>query len=183
MEEWKIVLLTGFVSVLSSIITAMISLTITHKNDVKKVLLENRTNLYFEVYSALEPFLHNPKRVFNQDYVNKVVEYKPKIKLLSSKKTFESYRCIYEVIMHKFIEFRDFYRENDPHTKPENIEIVCDSEGIEEEIYHGSNFEEVYFEKDIELFKKENAPSTEIISECLFNLCTNMRKDLGSDIK
>ena len=176
-------LLAGIVSVVSSIITAMVSLKITHKNDVKRVILENRTNLYFEVYGVLEPLLHNPKRVFDQDYVNKIVEYKPKMKLLSSKKTFESYRCIYEVITHKLIEFRDYYRENDPYTKSEYIEIVCDSEGIEEEIYHVPSFEESYFKKDIELFKKENAPLTETISECLSNLCINMRKDLGSDIK
>ena len=42
MEEWQIVLLTGGISIVSSIITALITLTITHKNEVKKLVLEKR---------------------------------------------------------------------------------------------------------------------------------------------
>lgn len=183
MEDWKIVLLTGIISIASSIITAIITLRITHKNDVKRLVLENRTVLYFELYSAIEPLLHDNSKVFDSNYIDILVKYKPKMKLLSSSKTFEAFKVFYNIVTEKFNEFRKYCHENDPRTKPEFCQTVCDEEGKEYEICHASDLEIYYFECDVEKFKNNNTLSTEIISNKLTELYKNMRNDLGSNIK
>ena len=56
MEEWQIVLLTGGISIVSSITTALITLSRTHRNEVKKLVLEKRSALYFEFYAFCKRF-------------------------------------------------------------------------------------------------------------------------------
>ena len=183
MEDWKIVLLTGAISIASSIITAIITLRITHNNDVKRLVLENRTVLYFELYSAVEPLLHDNSKVFDSDYIDALVKYKPKMKLLSSSKTFEAFKVFYNVVTEKFNEFRKYCHENDPRTNSEFYQTVCDEEGNEYEICHASELEIHYFECAVENFKNNNALPIETISNKLTKLYKNMRNDLGSDIK
>ena len=59
MNELKIVLLTGLLTISSSIITALITLKVTHRNEVKKHIWEKRAELYFEFYDEAEKLFYN----------------------------------------------------------------------------------------------------------------------------
>ena len=95
MEKLQNVLLTGGISIVSSIITALITLSLTHRNEVKKLVLEKRSTLYFEFYDVAEMLLHNNNKVYDSEYIKALLQFKPKMKLLSSKKTVKAFRRLF----------------------------------------------------------------------------------------
>lgn len=183
MEEWQIVLLTGGISIVSSIITALITLSRTHRNEVKKLVLEKRSALYFEFYDVAEMLLHNNNKVYDSEYIKVLLQFKPKMKLLSSKKTVKAFRKLFEMITSKYEAYRTFCIENDPREDPKFLETCCNAEGIEYEVCHATDLDISYFESDAEKFKADNMPSKEVISKHITALYEQMRKDLGSNIK
>ena len=183
MEEWQIVLLTGGISIVSSIITALITLSLTHRNEVKKLVLEKRSTLYFEFYDVAEMLLHNNNKVYDGEYIKALLQFKPKMKLLSSKKTVKAFRRLFELITQKYEAYRTFCVENDPRNNPDFLEQEFDEEGIEFTICHATELEILSFENAAEKFKADNMPSKEEISKHITALYEQMRKDLGSNIK
>lgn len=183
MEEWQIILLTGGISIVSSIITALITLSRTHRNEVKKLVLEKRSALYFEFYDVAEILLHNNNRVYDSEYIKVLLQFKPKMKLLSSQNTVEVFRSFFELVTKKYEEYRTFCAENDPRVNPKYFHTYIDEDGVEQEEWHGNALEVSYFESDAEKFKVDNVPSKEEISKHITALYEQMRKDLGSNIK
>lgn len=182
MSEWQIVLLTGCLSILSAIITALISLALTHRNDVKKLILEKRASLYFDIYSELEKILNNPLKVFDEDYIVFLLSNKPKIKLLASTKTIEAFKSFFEFITQKYKEYKSFCYENDPRINRKFYRTFLNEEGEEDEEWLGTNFDITCFEQDEKKFLAENVPSSETISKHITVIYEEMRKDLGSNI-
>ena len=105
------------------------------------------------------------------------------MKLLSSTKTVEAFKAFYELIAKHFDEYRSFCNQNDPRNNPDFLEIGIDEDGVEYEICHATDMDISYFESDVEKFKRENIPSIDTIRQHITALYTEMRKDLGSNIK
>ena len=183
MNEWQIVLLTGVVTIVTSIVTALITLSITHRNEVRKLVLEKRAELYFEFYDEAEHLLHDRFKIYDSNYIGVLLKFKPKMKLLSSAKTVEAFKAFYELIAKHFDEYRSYCNQNDPRNNPDFLEIGIDEDGVEYEICHATNMDISYFESDVEKFKRENIPSIDTIRQHITALYTEMRKDLGSNIK
>ena len=183
MEEWQIVLLTGGISIVSSIITALITLTITHKNEVKKLVLEKRAELYFEFYNEVELLLHDNFKIYDSNYIKVLLQYKSKMKLLSSENTMKAFRDVFELVTLKHKEYRAFCNNNDPRNNPDFLEREFDEDGVEFEICHATELDILCFESDAEKFKVDNIPSKEEISKQITALYKEMREDLGSNIK
>ena len=183
MNEWQIVLLTGVVTIVTSIVTALITLSITHRNEVRKLVLEKRAELYFEFYDEAEHLLHDRFKIYDSNYIGVLLKFKPKMKLLSSAKTVEAFKAFYELIAKHFDEYRSFCNQNDPRNNPDFLEIGIDEDGVEYEICHATDMDISYFESDVEKFKRENIPSIDTIRQRITALYTEMRKDLGSNIK
>lgn len=183
MNEWQIVLLTGVVTIVTSIVTALITLSITHRNEVRKLVLEKRAELYFEFYDEAEHLLHDRFKIYDSNYIGVLLKFKPKMKLLSSTKTVEAFKAFYELIAKHFDEYRSFCNQNDPRNNPDFLEIGIDEDGVEYEICHATDMDISYFESDVEKFKRENIPSIDTIRQHITALYTEMRKDLGSNIK
>lgn len=183
MNEWQIVLLTGVVTIVTSIVTALITLSITHRNEVRKLVLEKRAELYFEFYDEAEHLLHDRFKIYDSNYIGVLLKFKPKMKLLSSAKTVEAFKAFYEVIAKHFDEYRSYCNQNDPRNNPDFLEIGIDEDGVEYEICHATDMDISYFESDVEKFKRENIPSIDTIRQHITALYTEMRKDLGSNIK
>ena len=183
MNEWQIVLLTGVVTIVTSIVTALITLSITHRNEVRKLVLEKRAELYFEFYDEAEHLLHDRFKLYDSNYIGVLLKFKPKMKLLSSTKTVEAFKAFYELIAKHFDEYRSFCNQNDPRNNPDFLEIGIDEDGVEYEICHATDMDISYFESDVEKFKRENIPSIDTIRQHITALYTEMRKDLGSNIK
>ena len=183
MDEWQIVLLTGVVTIVTSIVTALITMSITHRNEVRKLVLEKRAELYFEFYDEAEHLLHDRFKIYDSNYIGVLLKFKPKMKLLSSTKTVEAFKAFYELITKHFDEYRSFCSQNDPRNNPDFLEIGIGEDGVEYEICHATNMDISYFESDVEKFKRENSPSIDTIRQHIAALYTEMRKDLGSNIK
>ncbi len=183
MNEWQIVLLTGVVTIVTSIVTALITMSITHRNEVRKLVLEKRAELYFEFYDEAEHLLHDRFKIYDSNYIGVLLKFKPKMKLLSSTKTVEAFKAFYELIAKHFDEYRSFCNQNDPRNNPDFLEIGIDEDGVEYEICHATDMDISYFESDVEKFKRENIPSIDTIRQHITALYTEMRKDLGSNIK
>lgn len=96
MDDWQIVLLTGCVSVVVSIVTACITISLTHRNEVKKFILEERTELYFEVYSFIEKLLNDESKIYDDGYIESLLKFKPKMKLLASVETMEEFKSLFK---------------------------------------------------------------------------------------
>ena len=183
MNEWQIVLLTGVVTIVTSIVTALITMSITHRNEVRKLVLEKRAELYFEFYDEAEHLLHDRFKIYDSNYIGVLLKFKPKMKLLSSTKTVEAFKAFYELIAKHFDEYRSYCNQNDPRNNPDFLEIGIDEDGVEYEICHATDMDISYFESDVEKFKRENIPSIDTIRQHITALYTEMRKDLGSNIK
>ena len=183
MNEWQIVLLTGVVTIVTSNVTALITLSIPHRNEVRKLVLEKRAELYFEFYDEAEHLLHDRFKIYDSNYIGVLLKFKPKMKLLSSAKTVEAFKAFYELIAKHFDEYRSYCNQNDPRNNPDFLEIGIDEDGVEYEICHATDMDISYFESDVEKFKRENIPSIDTIRQHITALYTEMRKDLGSNIK
>ena len=183
MEEWKIILLTGAVSVVSSIVTALIANSHTHKNDVKKLVMENRSSLYFELYDVVEQLLYKSYRIYDAEYINELLKLKPKMKLLASKGTVGKFKDFFEFVVQKYDEYNAFRDENDPRVSPKYFHTYIDENGIEQEEWHGTEFEISSYESDAEAFRTKNLPAKEEFSNHITALYEQMREDLGSNLK
>lgn len=178
MNEWKIVLLTGAVSILTAFFTKIF----THRNEVRKIVLENRASLYFELYTELEIVLNNHLKVFENDYIKILLLFKPKMKLLASKSTIKAFKDFFDFVIEKYSDFHCFCEENDPMNNPEYHKTTCDDYGNEHEIYLGSDFEIKEYEKCVDKYKNDNAPTTKELDKLFTRLYENMRIDLGSNL-
>ena len=182
MNELEIILLTGFVTVLSSIITAFITLSLTHKNEVKKFVLEKRAELYSELYSFIEILLFDELKIYDCDYIEDLLRFKPKMKFIASVETIKEFRLLYELIIAYYDKYRDFSIQNSPYNNPGAIKIMNYNDE-EYEIDNVTAIDMSNHKDNIERFKMDNLPDKEIISASITALYTNMRNDLGSNIE
>ena len=178
MNEWQIILLTGVVS----FITALVTLAVTHRNEVKKLVMENRAKLYFDFCDKVEKILNNRFIIYDKEYIDILLTYKSKLKLLSSENTLTAFKDLYEFVMGHYSAYIHYYNSTNPYNNPKYCHIECDAEGVEHEEYNVPDFEISFFENDVEKFKKEHLPSYEDVSKYIMKLYDEMRKDLGNTI-
>lgn len=183
MEEWQIVLLTGGMSIVSSIVTAFITISCTHRNQVKKLVLEKRTELYFEFYNEVEHLMHDRFKIYDSNYIDVLLKFKPKMKLFSSAETMEAFKMFYELITNHYKKYIKFCSQNDPRNDTDLLVTNIDVDGVEYTECLATDIDISDFKSNVEKFKKENLPDSKIINQCIMTLYTEMRKDLGSDIK
>lgn len=91
MGDWRLLALTSAISLVSSVIvavvTAMLTSYFTHKNDTKKLIHEKRTELYYTFYDEVDKAISNRKVIFEKDYIMKIFENVPSIEDLREKTT------------------------------------------------------------------------------------------------
>lgn len=54
MQTWETIFLTALLSIITAIITTKVTAWSSHKNEVKKWLLEKRAEIYFSFYDQVE---------------------------------------------------------------------------------------------------------------------------------
>lgn len=169
MGDWRLLALTSAISLVSSVIvavvTAMLTSYFTHKNDTKKLIHEKRTELYYTFYDEVDKAISNRKVIFEKDYIMKIVEYKAKVKLISSARVREETENFYNFIQGIYFEYNKFYVIHDPQYDPCADEVDYQA-----------------FEHQLEKYKFENVPSIEDLREKTTPLYNAMREDLGSNL-
>ena len=183
MEEWKIILLTGGISVVSSNITALITLSRTHRNEVKKLIWEKRSVLYFELYNVVEEMLSDRYKIYDNEYVKKIVQFKPKMKLLASPKTVEAFKNLFDFIAHHYNAFHIYLKENEKLSASDEQSMIASNEDHKSKDSYSKRFSVNIKEIDTSAFDETIVATQERISEKATALYEHMRKDLGSNIK
>lgn len=182
MEAWQTAFLTASLSVLTAIITTKVTAWSSHKNEVKKWLLEKRAEIYFSFYNQVELVLEERNKVFEQDYLDSLVSVKPQMKLMSSKNTFKAFRSYYEFIQATVNKYKKFCAENDPTGDTSRFYQIILDNGEE---YEGCNITQGdidQFERQKEKYKQDNLPDNNQMNAFIEPLYLAMRNDLGSNI-
>lgn len=171
LSQWQILIISGIISIITSILIECIASLLKSKNEIRKHILEERTKFYFEFFPAVDLLINHPEKVFDHAYMNEFLSYKARMKLLSSKKTFAAYQKLFELAIEPYNAF-DIY---DGYQKGEEM----------------SNFDQKNFDKldkkDFDLseekFLQKYLPDRKEIEKCILALYQGMRTDLGSNIK
>ncbi len=182
METWQTALLTASLSVLTAIITTRVTAWSSHKNEVKKWLLEKRTQIYFSFYDQVELALKERKKVFEQEYLDSLISLKPQMKLMSSKRTFKVFHSYYEFIQDNVSAYKKFCADNDPRCDSSRFCQIISDDGKEYEVYDITQWDIDHFEWQEEKYKQDNLPDNNKMNSYIEPLYQAMRKDLGSDI-
>ena len=182
MEGWEIVVLTTALSIISSLITSKATTRMAYNNDIRKEIREKRTELYFSCYDQVESILKDRRVIFSQDYFNMLIDIKPKIKLLSSKETFQAYYEFYEYVRKEMRQFEKFCEKNDPQNDSSRYEYYTDENGDEQEIVHIYDEDLRTFDRLQEEYKNEHSPDSKIVLGYIEKLYQSMRNDLGSNL-
>ena len=182
MKEWEVALLTAGLSLVVAVISTFITTKLAYRNEKRRLVHEKRSELYFDFYEHIERILSDREVAFSQEYLDKLVEYKARIKLLSSSNTFEAFKNYYGFIKQKRKAYEKYCRQNDPENNPDNLEIDVDENGEEQEIWHISLEELNHFGTLCKTYESEHRPSADEVNQYLVPLYEAMRKDLGSDL-
>lgn len=181
MEAWQTALLTASLSVLTAIITTKVTAWSSHKNTVRKWLLEKRAEIYFSFYERVELVLKEREKVFEQEYLDSLIVLKPQMKLLSSQNTFKAFRAYYEFVQTTSNKYKRFCIENDPQNDPSKVYQVTLDNGEQYEDYNITQRDIDQFEWQTEKYKRDNLPDNNTINSYIEPLYQAMRSDLGSN--
>lgn len=182
MSEWIIVLVGAVLSLITAIVTAIITTILTHRNVVKKWILEERSKLYLSLYENIEQILSKRESIYSKEYMDILVSYKPKMKLLASKGTFNAFRHYYEFVRKNKYSFEKFYEENNPQNDMSRLETWTDDDGEVNESVFLTDEEWRDFIRLTEEYKTEQKPSVDSINSFIEPLYQSMRNDLGSNL-
>lgn len=182
MQTWETIFLTALLSIITAIITTKVTAWSSHKNEVKKWLLEKRAEIYFSFYDQVELALKERKKVFDQEYLNSLIALKPQMKLIASKKTFKAFQSYYEFIQATVNEYEKFCAENDPESDLSRFNEVTLDGGEEYEECNITQWDIERFERQEEKYKQDHLPDNNKMSSYIEPLYRAMRKDLGSNI-
>ena len=171
------------ISVFFSVLTTVIAQKLTHKNSVKKWVLEKRAEIYLDVYAKIETVLRNRTQVFNRDYLSELSEIKPQVKLLGSKEVVDTFKAYFLYIRKMNVAFAEFCAEHDPEQNSDNFEYCIDDDGEEYAIPHITEFDLNHFNALVQEYKRTNKPNVEEVNTYIYALNTAMRNDLGSNLK
>lgn len=174
------VLLTGAFTILGAIGGGIISGQTTRKNDKQKLLHEKRTDLYSCFYEIVEKFWNDRSKLFERSYFEEIIAYKAKMKLLSSRDTYEAFKNYYEYIHVAIQQFEKYCNENNPYNDPDKFETIVEEDGEEITHCYVTELDEQLFEAQKRDFLTEHVPTADEVQKYIRPLYEAMRKDLGS---
>ena len=161
MQELELLLLTAVTSLIVLVVTSVITLKITQRNDVKKHILEKRTEFYLDVFPLIDLIINEYNSVFDFEYMENFIDTKSEMKLLASDKTFEQYEKLFRYMTDNYNKYCVYYNLKEADTS-----------------INSKKFEELMHE-----YMDKNPLNRDYLQELVLNLYQEMRKDLGSNIK
>lgn len=174
-------MLSTIISALIALGTTLATLHFTHKNDVKKWVLEKRAEIYFEYYDQVEEVLINKNTIFDTDYRDSLSKMKPQMKLIASDDTFKAFKEYYEFVCDTVRDYEKYRDTNDPEKDLSWLEENIDDNGERQgQMY--KNMEIFEFKMDEYKEKKLQDIDSEI-DQKIETLYQAMRDDLGSNLK
>lgn len=175
-------ILTVIGSIGGAVVGGIITAKSSRKSDVKKTIREKRTELYYEFYAQIEPLINDRTVIFSDEYFKILVQYKAKMKLLTSQKACAALEKFYNYVRTKYYAFLKYKNENDPENDPQNQEIFYDEEGYPDKIVHISAEDRAYFIEQTQDYIQKNVPTLEDVNKTLVPLYNALREDIGSNM-
>lgn len=182
MVGWENLIFTTIISLASAAISSLITSQLTFRDAKKKLIHEKRTEEYIALYDQIDAITADKELIFSEDYLNVLVEIKPKLQLLGSKKTFESFHDYFRFVVKQKKEFEDYCDSNNPQYDQRRCEIITDENSIEHEDWKISPQELADFELLKQSYKRDHRPTADRINCYLIPLYEAMRSDLGSNL-
>ncbi len=171
MDGWRIVVLSGIVSLVTAILSTVITTGLTRKSEIRMHILEERTKFYFEIFPIIDTLINYPENIYNEDYWDEFMSFKAKMKLLASKKTFKEYERLF-IFMTDSVNALDIY---DGIKCEENPSTFC-QEAL-------AKIDQSDFKLARDEFVNKYLPDRDITQRYVENLYKAMRIDLGSNLK
>ena len=170
METWEITILTGCVSIISGVVASFVTSKITHRNEVKNHILQERTKFYLDSFPLIDLLINKEKNICDYEYMTDFISLKANMKLLSSKQTFEAYGKVFDLVIGAYnaIDIYNGYKNNEDiskFSKEDYAKVKGDMSLSESE----------YLEKYM--------PDRDKLIKLIDDLYEEMRNDLGSNMK
>ena len=175
-------IITAFGTLICVFIGGRVSAKATHENDLQKLIQEKRAEVYFDFYETVEEILADRTIVFDQNYLDKIKSYKPKVKLLASSETYSCFEDFFNYVRFYLHNYRKFYSENDPYNDPDKSFYIEDDDGTLMEQYKVTPDDEEHFSSLLLKYKHENNPTVDDVEEHVTNLFRALRNDLGNTL-
>ena len=182
MAEWQIVILTSVLSVGSAILSAYVNSALSSKREPKKAIHEKRTQIYLDFYEQIDGITTDRELIFSDEYVQRLIEFKPKMKLISSKQTSQKYKEYFLFVYKMQKDYIQYCNKNDPQFDLSRREIEIDENGEQYESWRIFDEDISYFEQLKRSYRSENKPTSKMLDQYLVPLYETMREDLGSNI-
>lgn len=144
MEEWKLVALSAALSLLSSVIVALltgvITARITRDNDDRRAVNEKRILLYYKIQIRIESLIYNSEQIYTLKYRNSVLKYRPHVALWASENVRNVYNEFYDYVNRIFAEYIDYCQEPYPDEmideyKKEHLPDIDKLKGFRNKLY------------------------------------------------
>lgn len=180
MDNWKMVLLTTFISLIVALLTSWFTSKLAFKSDIKKYLHSKRETLYFDLCNHLDKLLMEQSLVYDKAYKEILYSFKPKVKLVASKKVIDGYRQFINMYYRYNYALQEFISMNDPFNNDDAYEYRTNEFGEEMEICHVNEHDIESYEANLNSFKNDNVPRIDEISTLINDIADAMRKDLGN---
>ena len=182
MAEWQIVILTSVLSVGSAILSAYVTSALSSKRETKKAIHEKRTQIYLDFYEQIDGITTDRELIFSDEYVQRLIEFKPKMKLISSKQTSQKYKEYFLFVYKMQKDYIQYCNKHDPQFDLSRREIEIDENGEQYESWRIFDEDISYFEQLKRSYRSENKPTSKMLDQYLVPLYETMREDLGSNI-
>lgn len=157
MSDSKIVVLTTFISLIVALITSWFTSKIAFKSDIKKYIYARKEVLYFELCDEFDKLIMNTKLIYDVEYKEKLLMYKPRIKLVASKSIILKYKCIVDVIHKYHYDLYIFNKSNSPYEDDIYLDIGYSKDGEEDSYHNVPEFIETEFEEKLQNYKNDNS--------------------------
>lgn len=176
------IVLSAILSLTAAIIASLISATVNHKNDVKKLMHDKRTSVYVEAGNAADQLILRKSLVYDSEYLMRLAINMTNIKLYASKDVEKAYKEFGRFAIRYNKSYLDFIKKHDPTLDKANYIIEVDSEGDEYAVYIGYKEDSYAYEKQLEEYKIANILDVAELKPLVKKLYAAMRKDLGSEL-
>lgn len=168
-EEIKAIIIGGFVSLVASIIAAIVTSKITLRQDTKKRIHEKQEEVYIECFELLQSVKDDPYLVFNNElFYSPLCSLRTKLNLFASKKVISILEPFYVEVKSTVTEFWNLF-EGEEYEKLK----------ISRKEYEGLT--EIDFQNEEESYIENHLLDTDSVETTMANIVDAMRKDIGTN--
>ena len=167
-ESLQTILISGGVSIIVAIITAIITSKLSIRQEEKKSIYAKRESAYIALFDLLNSLQDNQYIIFNQtDFVKPLSVLRTKLNLFASQDALDIFEPFYQKIKKTAIEYWNKF-EGEEYENYKSNRIQYD------------NATELDLLQEEELYQKDHLLNSTEVNQTIEDLVIIMRKDMGT---